>query len=67
MISILLRFFILSAITGAAAFIILLPASRIAVALGFTEVCDALAVLRVSGGVALFSSLLALVLWRTDL
>lgn len=66
MISTLLRLSVLTAITFAAATLILLPTSRIAVAMGWAEVHDAFCVLRVSGGVAIFSSLIGIALWHRD-
>lgn len=66
MITTLLRLAVLTTITFAAATFILLPTSRVAVAMGWAEVHDAFCVLRVSGGVALGSSCIGLILWRRD-
>lgn len=66
MITTLLRFTVLSAITFTAAFLILLVAGRLAVALGWAETHSVLSVLRVAGGISLGSACLGLVLWHRD-
>lgn len=66
MITTLLRLAVLTTITFAAATFILLPTSRVAVAMGWAEVHDAFCVLRVSGGVAMFSGLIGVCLWTRD-
>lgn len=63
----IMRFTVLSAISFAAAFLILLVAGRLAVALGWAETHSVLAVLRGAGGISLGSACLGMILWRSDL
>lgn len=67
MITTLLRFAVLTGITGFCSFTLCLIAGRLAVAVGLAETSSVFDILKLSGGITILSTCLGMILWRSDL